>query len=184
MTVTRTIRLEAELDEALEKLASDGGESVNALLNRTLRKLAEWDRVAEAFGIMGVAQGTLIRLMEAITQDQARELGVWAAREQWEPMMRYMYGQVSVDSVLRSIDLLARNSSRFIFDHVVMGRKHVITIRHSMGMKWSSFYEGAARTTIEDLLGLKCVTQLTGETVDVEFQTQDKKEGAHLGELN
>nr|MDO8099203.1 ribbon-helix-helix protein, CopG family [Candidatus Njordarchaeota archaeon] len=43
-TILRTIRLTKELDDVLQEDAEANGISVSALINRIIKKHAEWDR--------------------------------------------------------------------------------------------------------------------------------------------
>lgn len=73
--MTRTLRLDEDVDEALERMAQERGESVNAIAGRALRKLVEWDRIAESVGLVVASSVTLGRLMDSQTREEARALG-------------------------------------------------------------------------------------------------------------
>ena len=49
-TILRTIRIDKDLDYALDKDANEHGVSENALISSILAKYVEWDRYAEKFG--------------------------------------------------------------------------------------------------------------------------------------
>jgi hypothetical protein len=174
-SVTRTLRLDEDVDEALEKMAKEGGESVNTVVGRALRKLVEWDRLADRAGLVMISPVTLERLMEPQTVEQARELGKAIAIDAWKPMILTYYGEITITSVLESIELIARYMSRFDFHYASEGSKRVITIRHSMGVKWSAFYIGAASVLLSGL-GIDFKVSMTEELASLEFEMPRKGE--------
>ena len=168
--MTRTLRLDDEVDTALEKMAEERGESVNAIAERTLRKLVEWDRLAENAGLVVISSTTLGKLMDSQTPEQARALGEFVGKDVWTPVVISRYGEVTLEHVLKSIELIARYMGRFDFIYSTEGTKRVVTIRHSGGMKWSEFYLGAATSLFSHALGLALKPLMTEELISVEFQ--------------
>jgi hypothetical protein len=171
LTVTRTLRLDEDLDRALEKMAEEEGESVNVLASRALRRLVEWDRLADDFGMTVVSAQVLTKLMEPNSEEQARELGSWIAKELWEPFITYHYPSPDVASMLEAIRLIAQYGSRFKMDSSVEAGKHVVIIRHAMGTKWSAFYDGLLKSVFSDLLHLDITSHTSKELFTFEFRT-------------
>jgi len=73
-SVTRSVRIEKDADERLRHLAEQGDTSVNTLVNRALRKFVEWDAYGEKFGFITLPSAMLIKLMDCLTDEEAREL--------------------------------------------------------------------------------------------------------------
>ena len=69
-TILRAIRLDKELDEALDKDAEEHGVSENALISSILSKYIEWDRYAEKFGRVSLPSEALKAILEATEQDR------------------------------------------------------------------------------------------------------------------
>jgi len=177
-SVTRTLRLDDDVDASLEKMAAEKGESVNTVAGRALRKLVEWDRLAENAGLVVVSPVTLGRLMETQSPEQARALGEFIGNEVWKPIIISRFGVVTLDSVLKSIELISHYMGRFDFAYSAEGSKRVVTIRHSAGIKWSEFYLGAATPLFSQTLGLNVASAMTEELASVEFEMpESKREG-------
>ena len=172
-SVTRTLRIDDDVDEALEKMARERGESVNAIAAGALRKLVEWDRLAANAGLVVVSPVTLGRLMDSQTVEQARALGEFVGKEVWKPIIVSRYGEVTLDSVLKSIELIGRYMGRFNFIYSTDGTKRVVTIRHSGGIKWSAFYQGAAIPLFSGTLGIDIKQTMTEELASIEFETPE-----------
>jgi ADP-ribosylglycohydrolase len=175
LTVVRAFRLDEDVDEALRKISEEEGESVNATVNRTLRKFVEWDRTAGKFGMMQISRQELVKLMDSITVEQAREQGVWVGAEVFEPFVRYMNPVVDFAAAITSMELISRYTGRFELSHSAAGSKHSLVIHHSMGANWSAFYDGAGSTVLRDLLKLDCKTTTTDELCTFEFELEDGK---------
>src|SRR5947209_20437989 len=79
-SVTRSVRIEKDADERLRQLASQGDTSVNTLVNRALRKFVEWDAYGEKFGFITLPSAMLEKLMDCLTDEEARDLGEWAGK--------------------------------------------------------------------------------------------------------
>jgi hypothetical protein len=173
--VTRTLRLDDDVDAALEKMAEEKGESVNAIAGRALRKLVEWDRLAENADLVVISSTTMRRLMDSQTPEQARALGEFVGNEVWKPVIVSRYGEVTLESVLKSIELIARYMGRFDFIYSTEGSKRVVTIRHSGGIRWSEFYLGAATPLFSQVLGAAFNPLTTEELISIEFEMPEGK---------
>ena len=163
------------MDDALERMAKELGESVNVIAGRALRRLVEWDRIAERTGMVMISPVTLGKLMDSQTVEQARTLGESTANEVWKSMILSYYGKANISSVLESIELMSRYLGRFDFHYATEGPKRVVTVRHSRGTKWSAFYAGAAATLLSSL-GLQTKIGETEELVSVEFEIPGSEE--------
>lgn len=166
--MTRTLRIDADLDEALKKMAEESGESVNSIVGRGLRRQVEWDHLAERAGLVVVSSVTLGKLMDSQSMDEARALGESAGTEVFLPFVVSTYGEVTLASALEAIGLISRYMGRFESHYTTEGQRSVLTIRHARGSKWSAFYLGIAKTVFETL-GLPFTTKVTEELVSLEF---------------
>jgi len=169
-SVTRTLRLDQDVDAALKRMADEAGESVNVIAGRALRKLVEWDRLAERAGLVVISPITLGRLMDTKTLEEAKDLGSSIDREVFMPFMMSISGEVTVTSALEVITLMSRYMDRFQFHYMAGESKSVITIRHPGGIKWSAFYLGAVESLFGKTLGLNTRSRMTEELVALEFE--------------
>ena len=69
-TVLKTIRIDRDLDEALDKDAEEHNVSENALISSILAKYIEWDRYAEKFGRVSLPNEALKAIIEATEPDK------------------------------------------------------------------------------------------------------------------
>lgn len=126
-------------------------------------------------GLVAISSMTLGRLMDSQTHEQARALGEIVGNEVWKPIIISRYGEINLESVLKSIELIARYMGRFDFVYSTEGTKRVVTIRHSGGVKWSEFYLGAATPLFSQILGLEFNPMTTEELISIEFEIHESK---------
>src|SRR3989442_9472323 len=76
-SVTRSVRIEKDADERLRQLAEQGDTSGNTLVNRALRKFVKWDAYRDNVEFSTLTPVSLVKLMDCLSDEEARELGVW-----------------------------------------------------------------------------------------------------------
>jgi len=84
-SVTRTVRLDKDLDDAIQRRAEEEKITVNFLVNRTVRKLVEWDIPARKFGLVIAPEGLLSTLIDRYDDESCIGLGRASAREYIKP---------------------------------------------------------------------------------------------------
>jgi hypothetical protein len=171
-TVTRTLRLDEDLDKAIQGRARESNLSVNFMVNRLIRKYIEWDIPAEKFGLGPVAAILLNRLFEEVSQETAGGLGVWAAHEFFSPFCRYLFGELTFETTILTFRRASGYGSRYAFDTTSDARNKIIVLRHNGGPKVSSFYGGMFRGIYSDILKFQvhvesthdyCIAQIRNE---------------------
>jgi hypothetical protein len=140
MSSTRTLRIENDLLEALEEMASEQRVSVNLAVNRALRRYVEWDSAERSRGYVSVPSGLLSKLMSFLTVEKAQELGRSAATSAFIPNMRRRNPIVSVQSVVDDMKMAAKYTGRYTFDYTEKEGRGLILLRQQLGRNWSGFY--------------------------------------------
>ncbi|HVG36360.1 MAG TPA: hypothetical protein VNA10_01375 [Thermoplasmata archaeon] len=153
-SVTRSVRIEKDADERLRQLAEQGDTSVNTLVNRALRKFVEWDAYGEKFGFITLPSAMLVKLMDCLSDEEARELGVWAGKNLVKEYITFWFKEVTAETLLEGFPkLLAKYGRAFAFEDLEEGDRRTIILKHGSGAKWSTFYEEAIRTAFREHLG-------------------------------
>ncbi len=169
MSTTRTLRIEKDLDEAMQKLAKAEGVSVNQLASTALRKYIDWDEASVKTGLVSVPSELLVKLMDTQSIEEARALGRWAGADLFSPYIEYLFAKINLSTAIEGLSMLSRYGSRFSFDHSAEGEKHVIMLRQTMGPKWSSYYAGALEGIFEDRIGKKIKVTVNPHICIAEF---------------
>jgi hypothetical protein len=166
----RTFRIEADVDDAIERIAKEERLSLNQVTNRALRRYIEWDKAPSNRGLVSVPSLLLVKLMAEQSEAKAHELGRWAGRELFLPNLKAVHPTPSLESAESMMRMLGSYGGRFTFDHFVEGKKHIITMGQKMGRNWSVYYAGALETIFERLLG-KILRETVSENMCVvEFE--------------
>ena len=168
----RTFRLEADVDDAIVRLAREDRASLSQIANRALKRYVEWDRAPTNRGLVSVPSMLLVRLMAELNEGKAHELGRWAGKELFLPNVMAGYPTMSLERAEKMVRMLGTYGGRFTFDHAVEGGKHVFTIGQKTGRNWSAYYAGALETIFERFLGKAVKETLSDNMCVVEFKTR------------
>jgi hypothetical protein len=159
--VTRTVRLDDDLDRAIQDRARDANVSVNFLVNKLIRRFIEWDVPAEKFGTVHVPSVLLQRLYDETDDGKAEALGRLIAREYFGPFCKYLFGELSFERSILAFKRMAEYGGRFAFDTSSDKRNHIIVLRHQGGEKISSYYSGLLLGVFNDLLKMDIKVEST-----------------------
>jgi hypothetical protein len=168
----RTFRIEADVDDAIARLAREDRASLSQIANKALKKYVEWDRAPTNRGFVSVPSMLLVRLMAELSEGKAYALGRWAGKELFVPNVMAGYPTMSLERAEKSIKMLGTYGGRFTFDHSVEGGKHVFTIGQKMGRNWSAYYAGAFEVIFERFLGKMIRKTLSENICVIEFKAQ------------
>jgi len=163
-TVSRTVKIEASSDAKLEAVAREQNVPVNALVNKAINRFIDWEVHAEKFRFMSVSPSTQAKLMDYLTEEQARELGKWWAENAIIGLIVFWFKKFDFDALMKAIELLGSEYGR-IFTHkfsIDDDGNYTIVLRHERGLKTSYFYEEAAKSLFTRL-GIKNMKSSTTE---------------------
>jgi predicted transcriptional regulator len=167
---TRTIRIDDDLDDAIQKLAEKERSSANAVVNKALQRFVDWDRASFTRGMVSVPSKLMNRLMSSQTPEEARKLGRWAGTQLFIPNMKAQYATVTTEVAINGMSMLSSYGGRFEFAHKLTGRAHVILIRHSLGPNWSSYYAGSLESIFGEFLKKKLKLRVTADLCICQFE--------------
>lgn len=180
-SITRTVRLDDDLDRAIQNRAKESNVSVNFLINRLIRKFIEWDVPAEKFGLGPVAAILLNRLFDEISEEASGELGKWAAHEFFSPFCRYLFGELTYETSILTFRRASEYGSRYAFDTTSDSRNRVIVLRHNGGPKISSFYAGIFKGIYSDILKMELNVESTHDYCIAQLRTAQVPAGRTVG---
>lgn len=162
-SVTRTLRVDEDLDKAIANRASKERVSVNFLVNRSIRKLIEWDVPILELGMVVVPKLLLDRLSGDKDEQKFAEYGREVARDFLKPATQYVIGEFTTASAIEVMRRSSLYSGRFSFDFDEGhdSRKQVLVVRHDQGRPWSSYFAGLLDETFGVLLGMDAKVEYT-----------------------
>jgi hypothetical protein len=149
-SVTRTIRLDEDIDLQLSATADREKQSGNIIISKALRSYLEWTQYAKLLNHATVSHTLLEKMMAYLTEEEARELGRWSATNTLVEMTNMLFGGVRLTSTIATLAIMAKYSGRFVLEHTFENPKHYLILIHDAGLKWSKFYEEFLITAIQN----------------------------------
>lgn len=163
-SVTRTIRIDEDVDRQLNDLATREKISVNLIANKALRKHVEWDAYSEKFGLLTISRRLFKTLISRLSEDEARELGRRSGTDGGPELVTFWFKKFNLENTLKAFEQLSsKYSNLFEFEHGFDGKSHTIVMKHNSGINASHYYAESIRAVF-GLLGMK------SEIVEIEDQ--------------
>lgn len=138
--VTRTFRLESQLDEVLRAEAEEKGVSVNNLANQIFRRFAFSDRYYGKGQSITFSPQTLELLISRIPDEDMGEAGELSGSVRPRDRLLMRGRRLDFDSLVWYIEeILGGYNDWFICDHYEQKDEHLFHLRHMYSEKWSIF---------------------------------------------
>lgn len=153
-TVTRTFRINAEWDEALQEEAENKGVSVNVLVNQILRRYALYTRWADKGNIMKVTKPMFHKILNELSEETLESLGEGSGLTDVLDILNMMGKPVNYDSLVYMIsEHLGGNDlfRWFTCYHHIQGDKDLFHLQHSFGLGWSKFLNKYLKNSLKSL---------------------------------
>jgi len=163
-TRSTSYRLPEEILDELQTEAQEKNISENVLVKQILEKHVNWDRIAEAVGMIPVPHGLLKMIGKEMTENQVDDL----VKTLHPIIMDSTMFSKGGDDLERTIEMLEdfMRASSLNSDHRVEGPIHHFIIQHGLGMTWSVFIEKLLRKIFTDKTpNLELTCQITDTTV-------------------
>ncbi len=170
-TILRTIRIDKDLDDALNKDAKEHGVSENALVSSVLAKYVEWDRYAEKFGRVSLPHEALEAIIEATEPDKLRMAAEEFAATVPKDYLVFAYKKLDIEACLLHLSFLSKYGGMFEYElQIEQERNYIITIHHKFGEKWSYWLkESISIGLFKNILGISPKINLSKSSVVFSF---------------
>ncbi|HZY47763.1 MAG TPA: hypothetical protein VFE96_08215 [Candidatus Bathyarchaeia archaeon] len=139
-SVTRTLRLDEDVQAGVAELAGREQLSFNLLANKSLRKLVEWDDMAEKFGLIQVPTSIVEKVFSMLNDEEARELGRAAGASTIPEMVLFWFKKFNPENVLKAMKMIGGYGHAFRFQYTSSGETDTIVLKHDRGRRVSAFY--------------------------------------------
>ncbi len=161
-STVRTVRIDEDLNAAIERIALEDNTSVNFVVNTSLREHVEWTSVIRKLGFGTYPRFLTVALFEKLTDKECEEIGAKVAREFLKPFAEYRFGSISFENWVQ----LTRDYSKYTgqFQFLMEKKKDgeiIIILDHGSGIRSSHFYAGAGNYIYGESLGKSVRTELT-----------------------
>src|SRR3989442_5204740 len=139
-SVTRTLRLDEDVEAGIVEMAEREQFSFNLLANRALRKLVEWEDKAGKFGFIQVPTSLVEKVFSILTDEEARELG----RETWANtlpgIVPFWVKKLHMENALKAMEMIGSYGNAFRLQYTIDGETDTVVLKHDRGPRVSAFY--------------------------------------------
>lgn len=169
-SVTRTVRLDEDVDRMFQDLSEREKTSINHLVSKALRRYAEWDVYAERFGFLTVGGKHLAKLFSNLTDKEARELGREVGNNAGPEFINFYFKKYNYDTVLKTLEILGHMYARmYTFETSFEGKTQVLILKHGRGPRTSAYLSEATLGLLRKL-GLKPEVTETEDQVTIKVE--------------
>ncbi len=175
--VTRTFRLESQLDEVLRAEAEERGVSVNNLANQIFRRFALSDRYYGKGQSITLSPQTLELLISKIQKEDIEKVGELSGSVRPRDRLLMRGRRLDFDSLMWYIEeILGGYNDWFICGHYEQVDEHLFHLRHLYNEKWSIFLSKYIEAMFKAILDSEVeITKIDDAvTVRIRKPVQDK----------
>ncbi len=154
--VVRSIRISKALDSTLKEHSKATHTSVNRLIYSILIKYAEWDFMAERFGMVSVPREVLRNILDSTDDEKLVEASERLGKSIASEMMNFWFHRNDLNTLLRLMSLSSKYAKMFKYEVEQNGEnKFVIALKHEFGEKGTIIFKTVARESIMALTGIE-----------------------------
>ena len=139
-SVTRTLRLDEDVEAGIVEMAEREQFSFNLLANRALRKLVEWEDKAGKFGFIQVPTSLVEKVFSILTDEEARELGGEAGANTIPEMVLFWFKKFNPENALKALEMIGSYGNAFRLQYTIDGETDTVVLKHDRGPRVSAFY--------------------------------------------
>jgi hypothetical protein len=139
-SVTRTLRLDEDVEAGIVEMAEREQFSFNLLANRSLRKLVEWEDKAIKFGFIQVPTSIVEKVFSILSDEEARELGREAGSNTLPEMVLFWFKKFNTENALKAMEMIGSYGNAFRLQYTIDGETSTVVLKHDRGPRVSSFY--------------------------------------------
>lgn len=174
-SVTRTIRLDSELDHSMQEEARRLGFTLNTLYNQIAIKYMRADRLFAGEKAISIDPVILSSMLRCLGEGEVEGIGAEAGAVHPRDVILSGGSPINIDSVVNLMTrVLSVYGGWFSCVHNEEGGTHVFFIKHNLDPNWSRFLEAYVRSMFSSLLGMRVETKRTDSSVMVQVAKKDK----------
>jgi len=159
-SVTRTLRLDEDVEAGIVEMAEREQFSFNLLANRALRKLVEWEDKATKFGFIQVPVSIVEKVFSILSDEEARELGREAGTNTLPEMVLFWFKKFNPETALKAMEMIGSYGNAFRLQYTLDGETDTVVLKHDRGPRVSAFYSELVQSLFKPM-GAKVETRET-----------------------
>lgn len=168
-SVTRTIRLEEDQEEALIHEAEKRGFSVNALIGHIFDRYITGYRFFDTSNMLVMGSSTINEFLGRLEINEISEIGDIAGQARIRSSLMQRGRKLNFENLAWYISqVLGENYGWYRCDYREEGNQATFHLTHQMGYKWSVFLESYITSAFNEILNRNCNTVTMINAVNIE----------------
>ena len=163
-----SVRVDANIKNKLELESEMKGMTLNTLIGQIVTKHVVWDRFAEDIGFVFLTKPFLRAILSQVPEKEMTTIAVTVCRGAMKDATIYMYGELSVDTFIKSLDSWLA-ASHIPFRHITNEGISKYVIQHELGNVFSQYLVTVINAILNEFKFRIHKQELTDQSVSFEI---------------
>ena len=159
-----SVRVSADIKNKLEIESEMKSMTLNTLIGQIITKHASWDRFAEDIGFVFLTKPFLRAILSHVPEKEMTTIAVTVCRGAMKDATIYMYGELTVDTYIKSLDAWLA-ASHIPFRHIKDDNTDKYVIQHELGNVFSKYLITVINAVLNEFTFCIAKQDLTDQSV-------------------
>ena len=163
-----SVRVDTDIKNKLEIESEMKGMTLNTLIGQIITKHTSWDRFAEDIGFVFLTKPFLRAILSHVPEKEMTTIAVTVCRGAMKDATIYMYGELTVDTFIKSLDSWLA-ASHIPFRHIKDDDTDKYVIQHELGNVFSNYLVTVINAILNEFKFRIHKQELTDQSVTFEI---------------
>jgi hypothetical protein len=163
-----SVRVDADTKNKLEIESEMKSMTLNTLIGQIITKHVSWDRFAEDIGFVFLTKPFLRAILSHVPEKEMTTIAVTVCRGAMKDATVYMYGELTVDTFIKSLDSWLA-ASHIPFRHIKNDDEDKYVIQHELGNVFSQYLVTVINAILNEFKFRIHKQELTDQSVSFEI---------------
>ena len=163
-----SVRVDADTKNKLEIESEMKAMTLNTLIGQVITKHTSWDRFAEDIGFVFLTKPFLRAILSHVPEKEMITIAVTVCRGAMKDATIYMYGELTVDTFIKSLDSWLA-ASHIPFRHIKDDDTDKYVIQHELGNVFSNYLVTVINAILNEFKFRIHKQELTDQSVSFEI---------------
>jgi len=159
-----SVRIDAEIKNKLEVESEMKSLTLNTLIGQIIAKHANWDRFAEDIGFVFLTKPFLRAILSNVPKKEITNIAVTICRGAMKDATIYMYGEITIDTYLKSLDAWLA-ASHIPFRHIMADGTDRYVVQHELGDVFSDYLITVINAVLNELKFRAASQEITDQSI-------------------
>ena len=159
-----SVRVDADTKNKLEVESEMKSMTLNTLIGQIITKHVSWDRFAEDIGFVFLTKPFLRAILSHVREKEMTTIAVTVCRGAMKDATIYMYGELTVDTYIKSLDAWLA-ASHIPFRHIKDDNTDKYVIQHELGNVFSKYLITVINAVLNEFTFCIAKQDLTDQSV-------------------